>query len=899
MKKNLHFLRAFLMLFVLLQAFSALATVVPYLPALQNINGSAVDLATFIPVERNYTLEVQGTAGTQISIAGGVYVYTPTTSGTIRFAQKNGKVFVYEGNVYMTNLTPVWNIQYPTIADATVHSDVNNLLQNSSFETTGSQVGTGTNYNFGTPWVTNAVIGASGGIRIQNGTVGNVNGTWECLWRGSGNTSYFAQQLSATIKPNTSYKVIINQLTGSNASATFNVGLGSTVNGLEYGSMPVVLGNGKNGTWSVSFRTPASITTPVYFTFSNTAVNTSSSGTDPLTQIDYLALVEGVDAVGIVGATSATFLDGAAYAPGSLAVDFANGDYMDCTSEIKNASFEDVQLDKQQTIPSWTKTGTANSEYCTRNDAGPAGFKNGNVYFQYWSNATPRPDFSISQVITGLPNGKYRLTAAAGGDAGTTGTYVYAQDVQTQVTSTGDFSAEAVVLDGSLTIGFKSVGRSVNWAFADNFRLYMLSDGSPYMAVVPTSLTFNPTTLVKTFQVTGGYLTGDATLVAPAGISLDKTTLTAAEIAAGVIVTATFDNATVINNGSITITSGLLSKSISVNTSIDPVLSTSLTSSRFDEVLASGSFTVSGSNLTNDISITAPAGITVNPTSIPKGTGAVNAVAVSVTYDGTTPNISGNIVVTSGVATKNIAVVAALNSNNYTPLYSTLTNIIADTYCNSLSTYAGWGSNSLASDYVYSGARSIKVSGKCGGSLDFNLTGKIEGNKTYRVKAMVSTNGTGEAKIGISGATATNVTNAVSTAAGEWLPVDFTFTTQATITSANMYLNSCETQTATESFIDNWEMYDITSITTGVNQLGNTKFNTYVADSKIVADFNLTQASAVEFSVYNTQGMLISTQKGNFNSGANHAVINANLTSGVYIVKIAQNGKFFTQKVIK
>ena len=570
----------------------------------------------------------------------------------------------------------------------------------------------------------------------------------------------------------------------------------------------------------------------------------------------------------------------------------------DATSVIVNPSFETVQLDKQQTIPGWTKTGTANSEYCTRNDAGPAGFKTGNVYFQYWSNANPRPDFSISQIVTNLPNGKYRITAAAGGDAGTTGTYVYAQDKQIQVTSTGNFSVDAVVSDGSLTLGFKSVSRSVNWAFADNFRLYYLSDGSPYIYLEPTSLTFNPTNLTKTFDVSGGYLTGDATLVAPAGITLSKTTLTAAEVEAGVIVTATFDNATVITNGSITITSGSVTKTLTVNTSIDPVVLTSLSSMRYDEVLSTGSFTVTGSNLASDITITAPAGITVNPTSIPKGTGAVNAVAVSVTYDGTTPNVSGNIVVTSGVATKNIAVVAALNSNKYTPLYSTLTNIIADTYCNSLSTYAGWGSNSLVSDYVYSGARSIKVSGKCGGSLDFNLTGKIEGNKTYRVKAMVSTNGTGEAKIGVSGATATIITNTISTAAGEWLPVDFTFTTQPVVSAPNMYLNSCETQTATESYIDNYEMYDITSIATGVNQLGNTKFNTYISGSKLVADFNLDQASAVEFSVYNTQGMLISIQKGNFNSGSNHTVINANLTTGVYIVKIAQNGKIFAQKVI-
>jgi hypothetical protein len=787
----------------------------------------------------------------------------------------------------MTTLTPVWNIQYPTIADATVHSDVNNLLQNSSFETPGSLVG-GTNYNFGTPWVSNAVIAASGGIRIQNGTVGNVNGTWECLWRGSGNTSYFAQQLSATIKPNTSYKIIVNQLTGSNAYATFNVGLGSTVNGLEFGSAPVVLGNGKNGTWAVSVRTPASITTPAYFTFINTLTNTASSGTDPLTQIDYIALVEGVDAVGIVGATSATFLDGTAYAPENLAVNFANGDYVDCTSEIVNPSFE------VNGAAGWTNVGPFVAQTNTS-----FAYKAGTVYFEKWKASGNWTGLKISQKILNLPNGDYRLTAGAlNSPDNTGGAFVFANAVEAVVLTAKDYKIKVTVTNHEIEIGYR-VDNGGNYVATDNYRLYMLSDGSPYMAVEPTALVFNPTTLVKTFEVTGGYLTGDAVLVAPAGITLDKTTLTAAEVAAGAIVTATFNNATVINNGSITITSGLLSKSISVNTSIDPVLSTSLTSSRFDEVLASGSFTVSGSNLTNDVSITAPAGITVNPTSVPKGTGAVNAVAVSVTYDGTTPNVSGNIVVTSGVATKNIAVVAALNSNKYTPLYSTFTNIIAETYCNSLSTYAGWGSTSLVSDYVYSGARSIKVSGKCGGSLDFNLTGKIEGNKTYRVKAMVSTNGTGEAKIGISGATATNVTNTISTAAGEWLPVDFTFTTQATVAAPNMYLNSCETQTATESYVDNWEMYDITSITTGVNQLGSTKFNTYVADSKIVADFNLDQASVVEFSVYNTQGMLISTQKGNFNSGANHTVINANLTSGVYIVKIAQNGKFFTQKVIK
>ncbi|MCE1156091.1 MAG: hypothetical protein LWW91_08230, partial [Bacteroidales bacterium] len=518
-----------LIAFVLLAISStANAAVVPYLPPLQNLGGSSVDLAAFLPVSGDYTLEMQGTAGTPIVVAGGVLSYTPETTGTVRFAQKNGKVIVYEGNVYKTTLTAVWNTSYPAIADATAHTDPNNLLLNAGFETAGDLVG-GTNYKLGTPWLTNVVVAASGGIRATEATAGNVNGTWELIWRGSGNGNYFSQQLTATVKPNTAYKLIINQLTGANAFATFNVGLGSTEGGLEYGYAPVVLGNGKNGTWSVTLRTPLTIATPVYFTFKNTAANSSSSGSDPLTQIDYLALVEGTEAAaGITGTASASFLNGSAHAPANVAVDFEAGDMFDMTPYLINPGFEDIQTDKSQTIPGWTKTGPANSEFCTRNDAGPASFKTGNVYFQYWSSS--RPDYSISQVVTGIPNGKYRLTAAAGGNEGTTGTFVFAGDRQTEVTSTGsDYSVDAIVVDGSLTIGFKSVSRSVSWSYADNFRLYYLGEIlEPVLSASAGSLFFDPLNSSKVFTVSGANLTANITLTAPAGITLSATTLTPA-----------------------------------------------------------------------------------------------------------------------------------------------------------------------------------------------------------------------------------------------------------------------------------------------------------------------------------------------------------------------------------
>lgn len=145
------------------------------------------------------------------------------------------------------------------------------------------------------------------------------------------------------------------------------------------------------------------------------------------------------------------------------------GDSIDLTSIIYNPGFEKNQPDGSQVIPGWTKTGTASSEFCTRNDDGPDNFKTGNVYFQHLSSASPKPDFSISQKITNLPNGIYTLSADAGGN---TGTYIYANNSQTEVISEGEnYKVSVVVINGELTIGFKSVNRTVSLVYADNFSL--------------------------------------------------------------------------------------------------------------------------------------------------------------------------------------------------------------------------------------------------------------------------------------------------------------------------------------------------------------------------------------------------------------------------------------------
>ncbi|HEY6915492.1 MAG TPA: T9SS type A sorting domain-containing protein [Paludibacter sp.] len=584
MKKNLHYLRSFLMLFVLLHAFSARAAVIPYLPALQNFGGTSVDLVTFSPIIGDYTLEVQGTVDTPISVAGGVITYTPTTNSVVRFAQKSGKISVYEGNVFKTTLTPnSVAITYPTVYDDANLSGIYNaanLIANPGFETTsGPNLNTATDQRYAAATWMLSSTGAfpsftSSGVRVNVDNASYVTGREglaTLLWRNDGATAnntntYFYQSLGSKLKANTTYKIKFHVLTHNQGkSCNWRVGVGSTSGGYQY-SLNVfntVSTNFTSKSYEYTFTTPSVVAGETFFTIGNNGDATSTNWT--IIHFDRITLVEGSAPKGITGVTTASFLDGTAYAPENVPVDFSAGDSYDMTSFIKNASFEDVQADKQQTIPNWTKTGTANSEYCTRNDAGPAGFKTGNVYFQYWSGATPKPDFSISQIITGLPNGKYRVTAAAGGDAGTTGTYVYAQDNQTQVTSTGDFSAEAVVLDGSLTIGFKSVNRSVSWAFADNFRLYYLGvSADPVLTLSATSFYYDANNLTKTFNVSGANLTGDVTLTAPEGITLSKTTLTAAEAQAGVNITAQFTGSASIKGGTISVASGVLTKSISV-----------------------------------------------------------------------------------------------------------------------------------------------------------------------------------------------------------------------------------------------------------------------------------------------------------------------------------------------
>ncbi len=223
------------------------------------------------------------------------------------------------------------------------------------------------------------------------------------------------------------------------------------------------------------------------------------------------------------------------------------------------------------------------------------------------------------------------------------------------------------------------------------------------------------------------------------------------------------------------------------------------------ETSSSASFKVWSGNLSETITITAPAGITVKP-SILQSNSAIVPVNVSVTYDGITA-VDGNITLTSGTTTANISIKAASTGFScFNPLYAdTITsNILADPYCSSYFS-DGWGSKSINTDptYIYCGNGSGKIDG---GSYDRALTGKLKPNTKYRVKAKVWQVSGSTVGIGVYGwnGTATDIYHGATTS-DAWEDIDFTFTTGTILNSGGhgLFFNSGT------GYIDNWEMYEM------------------------------------------------------------------------------------------
>jgi hypothetical protein len=496
---------------------------------------------------------------------------------------------------------------------------------------------------------------------------------------------------------------------------------------------------------------------------------------------------------------------------------------------VPNFSFE---TDASQT--GWTNSGSFVNQTNT-----PLFTKDGTNYTEkYTGSGGNLATGTITQTVSGLANGLYGLVATghavqqAGGNPLHTGAFFKAGTDSTEISSGGDYNVDyAIVSDatsgsnGTLTIGYALSGTvACNWTGFDNFRLYYYGDGAipPKILLSPASLTFLSAG-TKKVGVTGNSLTNTISITAPANFSVSPSTLAAT--VNGDSVAITYDGGAT-TSGYVVFTSGAVKDSVQVTGTANPIITTTPSSLTLDDLHLTGSFTVNGLNLTSDITITTPAGITVNPATISK-TSASN-VTIAVTYDGVTTPVSGDIVVTSGTLVKNVAVTAFSSAACFTPLYAS-GNMIADPTFNAATLsdggFEGWGPTAITHTRQYCGRGAAYIRGTCypdGGSINRSLNSAngnaLKPNSKYRLRAMINSQASGGKTFqfeieGVNG-TASQYFQIGNT--NGWKQFDTTFVTGATVTEKGIYFNSCYNNGAVAPpitdtcFIDNYELYDIT-----------------------------------------------------------------------------------------
>lgn len=165
---------------------------------------------------------------------------------------------------------------------------------------------------------------------------------------------------------------------------------------------------------------------------------------------------------------------------------------LDMTDRITNPSFETGDL------TGWTASnlGTMNNDFFTA--------MKGKWYVESWTWAgNTVGNARISQTITGLPAGRYRLTAGAQNyqenapQAIQSGAWLFAGTNTTTVTKTADYTIEFVQVADVLEIGFECKGATGNWVSVDNFRLEYISDDTSDIKAEFAALISEAETLAK------------------------------------------------------------------------------------------------------------------------------------------------------------------------------------------------------------------------------------------------------------------------------------------------------------------------------------------------------------------------------------------------------------------
>ena len=169
---------------------------------------------------------------------------------------------------------------------------------------------------------------------------------------------------------------------------------------------------------------------------------------------------------------------------------------LDKTEYILNPSFEEA-------FKNWNTEGlqTQSNAVFTK--------KKGSLYVEKWvSIGNSVGSAYAKQTITGLPNGKYKLTVGAQNyseDNTTkknTGAYIFADDQQTIVYTPADYSVTFTTITGEVEIGFVADNATGNWLAIDNFRLDQIGYVSKTEAVAEVERLMNVATTLQSSMMT-------------------------------------------------------------------------------------------------------------------------------------------------------------------------------------------------------------------------------------------------------------------------------------------------------------------------------------------------------------------------------------------------------------
>ncbi len=279
------------------------------------------------------------------------------------------------------------------------------------------------------------------------------------------------------------------------------------------------------------------------------------------------------------------------------------------------------------------------------------------------------------------------------------------------------------------------------------------------------------------------------------------------------------------------------------------VISVTTSAVALDSNYPAETFFVSSSNIADDITISAPEGITVMPTVVNKN---LNDQEVAIFWDGSVP-VDGTVTIKSGATEVSFPVKTADDSSCFNLLYPNDVNYVTDPGLNSVSNFTGWGTfkavNVISSpESVYCGANSMQVGdgvNVSSGSLNVNLTGVLEPSTTYRVRVMVKTMD-GNFQVGLWGWSngEGDINHPIDTQ-GEWQAVDFTFTTGAVLgANQGMFVNNylC---TGTIAFADNWEMYMLPESTLSASKKAFAFDPEFVTTSFTLSGNNLSENAVI------------------------------------------------------